>query len=250
MQKIKLAASADLHVHEKSEDLFKPAFRNLNNQADILAIAGDLTASGDLKEIKVLLHELRPVKIPIVVVLGNHEFHNRKQEEIKNILRQEGIHVLDGDSVQFEINGLTVGFSGAKGFLAGYDKRAIPNFGEQSLRLLVDELFHEANKMRQGLKNLKSDIKVLIMHYSPTRDTIKGEHREIYAFLGSHVLGMPADEFGADLILHGHCHYGIETGFTEGGTPVRNVCVPVLKKPYTIYELPFERREARGEGRE
>lgn len=239
MGKIKLAATADLHIHEKSEDLFKPAFRHLNDQADILAIAGDLTASGDINEVKVLLHELRPVKIPIVVVLGNHEFHNRKQVKIKDSLNEEGIHVLDGDCVQFEINGLTVGFSGAKGFLAGYDKRAIPDFGEQSLRILVDELFHEMHKMREGLKGLETDIKVLLMHYSPCRDTIKGEHPEIYAFLGSHVLGLPADEFKADLVLHGHCHYGVEEGFTEGGTPVRNVCIPVLKKPYTVYELPL-----------
>jgi len=239
MKKIRLAAAGDLHIHEKSEDLFKPAFRNLHEQADIFALAGDLTASGALKEVRVLLHELKPVKIPIVAVLGNHEFHNRKQEKIRQILLEEGIHLLDGGCVQFEIKGLSVGFSGAKGFLAGFDKRAIPDFGEQSLRVLVDELFHEMHKMRNGLRNLQTDIKVLLMHYSPTRDTIKGEHPEIYAFLGSHVLGLPADEFGVDLVLHGHCHYGVEQGFTEGGTPVRNVCVPVLKKPYTIYELPL-----------
>jgi Icc-related predicted phosphoesterase len=239
MKKVRLAASGDLHIHETSEDLFKPAFKDLHNQADILALAGDLTASGQLKEVRTLLHELRSVKIPIVAVLGNHEFHNRKQDKIKKILLEEGIHVLDGGYVQFELNGLTIGFSGAKGFLAGFDKRAIPDFGEESLRLLVDELFHEMNKMRDGLKQLKTDIKVLLMHYSPTRDTLKGEHPEIYAFLGSHVLGLPADEFNADLILHGHCHYGVEKGFSEGGTPVRNVCVPVLKKPYTVYDLPL-----------
>lgn len=241
MEKLRIAASGDLHIHEKSEDLFKPAFRNIHEEADILALAGDLTASGRLTEVRVLLHELRVVKIPIVAVLGNHEFHNRKQDQIKQILLDEGIHILDGNCVQFEIDGTTLGFSGSKGFLAGYDKRSIPDFGEQSLRVLVDELFHEMEKMRQGLKGLSTDIKVLLMHYSPCRDTIKGEHPEIYAFLGSHVLGLPADEFEVDVVLHGHSHYGVEEGFTEGGTPVRNVCVPVLKKPYAIYELPFKR---------
>ncbi len=239
MKKIRIAATGDLHVHEKSTDLYKPVFKDLHKQADILTIAGDFTASGQLKEVKVLLHELKPVKIPIVVVLGNHEFHNRKQEEIKEILLDNGIHVLDGGCIQFDINGTTVGISGSKGFLAGYDKRAIPDFGEQSLRVLVDELLNEVHKMREGLKNLKTDIKILLMHYSPTRDTIKGEHPEIYPFLGSHVLGKPADEFEIDVIFHGHSHYGVEEGRTEGGTPVRNVCVPVLKKPFAVYELPF-----------
>lgn len=242
MKKIKIAASADLHVHEQSEDIYKPVFKDIHQKADVLALAGDLTASGRLKEVRVLLHELRPVKIPIVAVLGNHEYHNRKQDKIKEILLGEGIHILDGDCVQFEVDGLTAGFSGSKGFLAGFDKRAIPDFGEQSLRVLVDELFHEMNKMRQGLKNLNTDVKVLMMHYSPTRDTIIGEHPEIFAFLGSHVLAIPADEFEVDVVLHGHSHYGREKGLTEGGTPVRNVCIPVLRKPFTIYELPFEKK--------
>ncbi len=241
MKKIRLAASGDLHIQDKSEDLFKPAFRNINSQADFFALTGDITASGKLNEVQVLIHELRPIKIPIVTVLGNHEFHNQKQQRVKEMLSEQGIHVLDGNCVEFNVDGQTIGFCGSKGFLSGYDKRAIPDFGEQSLRLVVDELNHEVHKMREGLKSLSTDIKVLLMHYSPTRETIKGEHPEIYAFMGSHVLGMPADEFGVDLILHGHAHYGIEKGFTEGGTPVRNVCIPVIKKPFVVYELPLDK---------
>lgn len=240
MKKIRLAATGDLHVHEKSEDLFKPAFRDLNEQADIFVLAGDLTATGKISQIEVLISELSPVQIPIVAVLGNHEFHNHKQIQIRQLLMKQGIHVLDGNCVRFEVNGLSIGFSGAKGFLAGFGKQAIPDFGEQSLKLLVDELYHEMHKMQRGLKRLDTDIKVLVMHYSPTKDTLRGEHPEIYAFLGSQVLGIPADDLDVDLIIHGHSHYGVEEGFTAGGTPVRNVCIPVLKKPYTIYELPFD----------
>lgn len=240
MKKIRLAATGDLHIHEKSEDLFKPAFRDLNDQADILALAGDLTATGTIDQVEVLVNELSPVQIPIVAVLGNHEFHSHKQLQIKQILLNQGIHVLDGNCVTFEVAGTSIGFSGAKGFLAGYGKQAIPDFGEQSLKLLVDELYLEMHKMKRGLKRLDTDIKVLLMHYSPTKSTIKGEHPEIYAFLGSHVLAIPADDFGVDVVIHGHSHYGVEEGLTMGGTPVRNVCIPVLKKPYAVYELPFD----------
>ncbi|TET53815.1 MAG: metallophosphoesterase, partial [Actinobacteria bacterium] len=156
MKKIRLAASSDLHIQEKSRDLLKPAFKDLNEKADIFAITGDFTASGKLKEIQVLLHELRPIKIPIVAVLGNHEYHNQRQEKSKQILHDEGIHILDGNCVTFEINSLSIGFSGSKGFLSGYDKRAIPDFGEQSLKLIVDELLNEKEKMMSGMKNHKT----------------------------------------------------------------------------------------------
>lgn len=241
---IKIAAVGDLHTHKNSKDFLKPGFRNINQTADVLILAGDLTSKGRIAEINVLVEELSEVKIPVIAVLGNHDYHNKNHIQIFKILLENNIHVLDGGCISIKVNNKTIGFTGTKGFCGGYGKRSIPDFGEHSLRLLVDEIGHEADKIDRGLSKLNTDYKVVVLHYSPTIETLKGEDPQIYFFLGGSMLAKPIDDHKPDLVFHGHTHYGVETGYTEGGVPVRNVSMPMIRKPYSIISLPLEEQKA------
>jgi Icc-related predicted phosphoesterase len=94
-----------------------------------------------------------------------------------------------------------------------------------------------AETLRVELAKLATDVRVALVHYAPVADTLEGERREIYPFLGSYLLAEAVDASGADLVLHGHAHAGREVGATPSGIPVRNVARQVIRRPYKIYQL-------------
>jgi len=234
---IRIAAVGDVHAQRGNAQTLKAGFANINTRADCLAIAGDLTAHGLAEEAEVLAYILSGVDIPILAVLGNHEYHMRQQEDIKHVLAKSGIHVLDGDTYAVEADGQRVGFVGTKGFGGGFGIRALPDFGEEVFRQMYREGVSEAEKIRKGLEALDTDFKIVLLHYSPVKETLFGEPPEVYAFLGASIMVGPIDKVGADLVLHGHAHYGSEKGMTPGGVPVRNVALPTMGRPYTILPL-------------
>ncbi|MCL6471494.1 MAG: metallophosphoesterase [Firmicutes bacterium] len=234
---VRIAAVGDVHAQAGAASMLKAGFANIASKADILAVAGDLTAHGLAEEAEVLAHIVQDVKIPIVMVLGNHDFHLKQQEQIKEVLTKAGITVLDGDTAVFEIGGYQVGFIGTKGFGGGFGIRALPDFGEEIFRMMYREGANEAERIRRGLAALETDFRIVLLHYSPIKDTLFGEPPEVYAFLGASIMAEPIDKLGADLVLHGHAHYGTEKGMTPGGVPVRNVAIPTMGRPYAVYSL-------------
>lgn len=234
---IRIAAVGDVHAQLGNEQMLKAGFANVRAQADVLAIAGDLTAHGLAEEAKSLVVALEGIKIPAVVVLGNHDYHRSEQEEIKQVLRAGGITVLDGETAVFEAGGYRVGFIGTKGFGGGFGIRALPDFGEELFRAMYREGQNEAERIRRGLESLNTDFKIVLLHYSPIKDTLFGEPPEVYAFLGASIMAEPIDKVGADLVLHGHAHYGSEKGLTAGGVPVRNVAMPTMGRPFSVFPL-------------
>lgn len=234
---VRIAAIGDLHVQEISEGMVKPAFSRVNEEADALVLAGDLTHHGRLAEGAVLLRELSSIDIPIIAVLGNHDFHDANEREFSMLLSGYGVKVLDGGAIEIKLGGQSVGFTGTKGFGGGFGLRTIPDFGEQIYRSMYREAMLEAAKIGEGLEYLDTDYRVVVLHYSPVRETLQGEPLEIYPFLGTSILAEPIDRHGADLVLHGHAHHGSETAKTPRGVPVRNVAMPLLGRPYRILEL-------------
>ncbi|RJQ32589.1 MAG: metallophosphoesterase [Actinobacteria bacterium] len=233
---IKIAAMGDLHC-PRGINIITSALEKINKKADFLVLAGDLTRSGTLSQAYCLIDELKKVTIPILAVLGNHEYHHGKQNEIRKLLIENNVIILDGKSATFQIGKRTIGFAGSKGFCGGYDKAQIPNFGEPSLKGLVDELKHETRKIEKSLKQLSTDYRVVVLHYCPTRATLGTENKEIYFFLGSSLLAKPIDKYKPDIVFHGHCHFGKPQGTTPGGVKVINVALPLIKKPYQIITL-------------
>jgi Icc-related predicted phosphoesterase len=234
---VRIAAVGDVHAQAGNAEMLKAGFAGISDKADVLAVAGDLTAHGSVDEAYNLLQALDAVTIPVVLVLGNHDYHRNEQQEIRRVLEEGGRLVLDGETVIVEIGGTSIGFVGTKGFGGGFGMRALPDFGEDIFKMMYHEGLREAERIRKGLETVSADFRIVLLHYSPVKDTLFGEPPEVYAFLGASIMAEPIDKLGADLVLHGHAHYGSEKGMTAGGVPVRNVAMPIMGRPYSIYYL-------------
>ena len=237
---VRVAAVADLHYGRLTTNAIASLFAGVDRVADVLVLPGDLTDRGSPDEARGLARELaQAVKIPIVAVLGNHDFESAKEEEVAAILREAQIHVLDGDVV--ELHG--VGFAGVRGFCGGFGRHALGPWGEPVVKQFVNEAVTEALKLESALARFRMAQRVAVMHYAPVRATVEGEPEGIFAYLGSSRLEEPLTRFSVSLVLHGHAHQGSPEGVTSNGTPVYNVALPLMRKlhpdrPYRVFELP------------
>ncbi len=233
---IRIAAMGDIHCWEGGEGHFRPIFAGVDDVADVLLLAGDLTVMGKAAEAETLMNELSDIKVPMIAVLGNHDCEDNDEQAIISVLQRHNVVVLDGDNTVLTIDGKTVGFAGAKGFCGGFDKYAVAPFGEQSLKDFVFASVREAYRLEEALSELTTDYRVVLLHYSPIRETVVGEPLELWPFLGSSVLCKPVDALGASLVIHAHAHYGSPSGTTKTGIPVFNVARTVIKS-YFLYNL-------------
>jgi Icc-related predicted phosphoesterase len=234
---IRVAATGDLHFGPDLAGTVRPQLEDLADRADVLLIAGDVTRVGDVEEARGLAEELTEVTVPVIAVLGNHDYHSDRQDEIRKILEDKGIQVLEGEALSLEIDGSSLGVAGAKGFGGGFVGASGSDFGEPEMKSFIRHTRDVAGQLGEALSKLETEHRIALMHYAPVESTIRGERLEIYPFLGSYLLGEAVDAVGADLILHGHAHRGTERGVTAGGIPVRNVARPVIQRAYNVYCL-------------
>ncbi|MEV0522160.1 metallophosphoesterase [Streptomyces sp. NPDC050439] len=238
---IRVAAVGDIHMGLDSQGVLRPAFETLPECADLLLLAGDLTRHGTPEEARVVAREVAGLPVPVVAVLGNHDHHDERPEEVTAILRDAGVQVLEGQGTVVEVDGKRVGVAGTKGFGGGFIGRSGSEFGEPLMKEFIRYTRRCADGLRTSLRELAEqdcDARVALMHFSPVSDTLAGEPLEIFPFLGSYLLAEAVDEAGADLAVHGHAHAGTEHGMTSGGVPVRNVAQPVIRKAFNVYHLP------------
>ena len=228
-QTTRLAAVGDLHVKKTSQGQLQPLLSAVNEQADILLLCGDLTDYGLEEEAKILARELKAaVRIPIVAVLGNHDYESGQHEVVCRILTDVGVRMLDGEAC--EIGG--VGIAGAKGFPGGFGRATLGAWGETAVKRFVQEAIDEAMKLEAALARLRTASRVALLHYSPIRATVEGEPPEIFAFLGSSRLEEPLNRHPVDVVFHGHAHSGALEGRTTSGTPVYNVAMPLMLRSF------------------
>jgi Icc-related predicted phosphoesterase len=232
---IRLAAIGDIHAGEDSIGTLRPGLEDIADRADALLLAGDLTRTGRVEEARALAGELDALAVPVVGVLGNHDHHSDQPEQVRKELEAAGVIVLEREAHTLEIGGATLGIVGAKGFGGGFAGASATEFGELEMKAFVRTTQDIAEDVERLLRELQTDVRVLLLHYSPVRDTLRGEPPEIFPFLGSYLLAEAADRAGADLILHGHAHRGCERGRTVGGITVRNVALPVVGHAYSVY---------------
>ena len=226
---LRVAAIGDLHCPRTSSEALRDLFHDLGSEADVLLLCGDLTDYGNPDEAKLLVDQLGLVKpIPVLAVLGNHEFECGKQDEITRILSDGGVTVLDGTAVEV----LGIGFAGVKGFCGGFGARALQPWGEVALKQFARESVEETVKLESALAKLRTPSKVVLMHYAPIVDTVRGEPAEIFPFLGSSRLEEPINRYEVTALFHGHAHNGSAEGRTLAGTPVYNVALPLLYKQF------------------
>ncbi|MVU77280.1 metallophosphoesterase [Nocardia sp. ET3-3] len=243
---MRIAAVGDVHLGTDSRGLFRPALGDLGRRADVLLLAGDLTRCGTVEEARVVGEEFGDLGVPVVAVLGNHDHHNDEPDRVAEVLRDHGLVVLEGDAVVIETGGASLGVAGTIGFGGGFAGRSGSAFGERAMREFIGRTTDLADSLRISLSRLDTDVKVALTHYSPTPDTLRGEPREIYPFLGSYLLAEAIDDAGADLAVHGHAHAGAEHGATPGGIRVRNVAQPVIRSAYALYRIDARAHTAPG----
>jgi Icc-related predicted phosphoesterase len=233
---LRIAAVGDIHFSADSAGVLRPALERLPERADMLLLAGDLTRRGLPREAAVLARELHDVEIPVLAVLGNHDYHADQQDEVRLVLEQAGVQVLEGESLVFQLDGVSVAVAGVKGFCGGF-VGAASEFGEPEMKAFAALARVSAEALEGALAGCEADHKIALVHYSPIEATLVGEREEVWPFLGSYLLAEAVDRAGADLCLHGHAHGGSEKGQTPAGVPVRNVAQAVIKKGYALYEL-------------
>ena len=217
--KQKIAAMGDLHVKENGGSSYKELFSEISQAADILVLTGDLTDLGKPKEAELLAADMRSCSIPIVAVLGNHDYECGHVEEVKSIIKDAGVQLLEGQAV--EING--VGFAGVKGFAGGFGRYMLGSFGEPAIKAMVAESVEETMRLENALRQVRSERAMVVLHYAPIPETVVGEPQEIYPFLGSSRLAETIDRFPVSAVVHGHAHRGTYEGKTPGGAPVYKV---------------------------
>ncbi|HEV2558301.1 MAG TPA: metallophosphoesterase [Microvirga sp.] len=233
---LKVAAMGDLHVRDDGSASYRDVFGEISREADVLVLAGDLTDLGKPQEAQLLAQDLKACSIPVIGVLGNHDYECGCPEEVTRILRDAGMRVLDGQAT--EVNG--VGFVGVKGFAGGFGRRMLGSFGEPAIKQFVGETVAETMRLENAMRTVRSKRSVVVLHYAPVADTIESEPPEIYPFLGSSRLAETIDRFQVSAIVHGHAHRGRFEGRTPGGQRVYNVARHIEKpngKPYAILEI-------------
>lgn len=235
---MRIAATADLHFSASRHSALHDQLSRVREEADVLALAGDLTNYGTVEEMEPLLNVVVRSRIPTVAVLGNHDYESGKQAELMRLMEESGIKVLDGTA--YERDG--VGFAGTKGFVGGFGRGVLTAFGEPEIKRFVQASVDEALKLERAMAQLRTPKRVVVIHYSPIATTVQGEAAEIFPFMGTSRLAEVVDRHGADLVLHGHAHHGQLEGKTTGGSPVYNVAITLLQArdpsaAYRIFDL-------------
>lgn len=232
---IRVAAVGDIHLDAGNRGRLRPHLDGLAAKADLMLVAGDLTCLGTVAEAEVVGEELADLGVPVLAVLGNHDHHSDEEVAVAGVLGRAGVRVLEGEAEHVDVDGVRVGIVGLKGFGGGFVGSSASEFGESEFKAFARHGRVAGDRLRAALLTLAADVRLVLLHYAPIAATLEGERPEIFPFLGSHFLADAVDEAGADLVLHGHAHAGVEEGVTPGGVPVRNVAQAVLARPVAIY---------------
>jgi Icc-related predicted phosphoesterase len=234
---LRIAAVGDVHCSVAHRDEIRRSVSALNGVADLFLIAGDLTTHGEPEQAQVLADACATLELPVYAVLGNHDMHANRREEIVDVLEAGGVHVLERSWEVCEAGGVDVGIVGLKGFVGGFPGSHLPDFGEPLLRAVYHETTLDVRALDRGLREVAMcPVRIVLLHYAPTEQTIMGEPRGIWGYLGTDRLAPPIAEHEPDLVLHGHAHAGTFEG-AIGKAPVYNVSVPVIGRDFWLFEL-------------
>jgi Icc-related predicted phosphoesterase len=234
---IRVAAAGDIHAAEPLREHITRSFAALASENDLVLLAGDLTTHGLPEQAAVLADACRELPIPVVAVLGNHDYHSNRCDDVLDVLEAGGIRVLQREHVILEVGEREVGIVGAKGFVGGFPGAELPDFGEPLLRQIYRETTLEVEALEAGLEAVAGcHVRIVLLHYAPVTDTLVGEPEAIWAFLGSGRLAAPIGMHRPDVVVHGHAHHGFARGVV-GEVPVHNVAVHVTGEDFVQFRF-------------
>jgi Icc-related predicted phosphoesterase len=235
---IRIAAVGDIHLGIGDAGSLRPSLEDVASTADLLLLAGDLTRRGTAEEGRVVADELNGLNVPVIAVLGNHDYHSDQSEAVMEALAAADVEVLEGTSIELEVGSTRIGIGGTKGCGGGFGAGLCADFGDPETKQIAASAVHAAERLTAALSSLGNcDVRVALTHYSPVVETLAGEPAEIFPFLGNSLMAHAIDGAGVHLALHGHAHKGGFHGATAGGVPVRNVAQQVIDRPYAVLEL-------------
>ena len=243
---IRVAAAGDIHAGPGDEDRVRDAFHRAAEQADLILLAGDLTQHGQVDEVCVVADACRDLQVPIVAVLGNHDWQSDRPGDLARALAGAGVVVLERTHTIFPVNGVSLGVAGVKGFVGGFGQQWA-NFGEPLFRQAYAETTADVDGLEAGLRAIeRCAVRIALLHYSPVEATLEGEPERLWLVLGADRLAGPIRDHRPHLVVHGHAHRGSFEGDIEG-VPVYNVAVHVMGREFWVFELPGDgTREAAG----
>jgi Icc-related predicted phosphoesterase len=234
---IRVAAAGDIHCSPETRDRLAAAFARVEPEVDLFLLAGDLTTLGEPDQAEALAAICGPLEARVVAVLGNHDWHANRVEEVIAALEGAGVTMLNPGTTTCEVDGASVGIVGTKGFVGGFPDSQLPDFGEPILRQVYRDTTAEVEAIAAGLEAIEScDHRIVLLHYAPTTTTLEGEPRVIWAFLGTDRMAPPIGRHRPDVVLHGHAHRGTFEG-EIGEVPVYNVAVEVMQRDFFVFEL-------------
>ena len=246
MPRVRIAAAGDLHADERVKPRIDEAFGHVAGAADLVLLAGDLTAHGEPEEMEIVAAACARLDVPVYTVLGNHDYHANKVAELTTILQAARVVVLERSSTTVPVNGTTVGIAGTKGFVGGFPGSTLPDFGEPMLREVYAETGKDVAALDDALAEIADcPLSVVLLHYSPTMSTLVGEPESIWTYLGTNRLDGPIQKYKPDLVLHGHAHAGTFSG-AIGSVPVYNVAVHVMRRDFFVFELDTDAPDGHG----
>ena len=240
---VRIATAGDIHCGRAAScEHLRPAVEDVAERVDAFLLAGDLTTHGEPEQAEIVVEAFSCVDLPVVTVLGNHDWHANRHDEFVAVLERGGMTVLEGGHTVLDLGGIEVGVAGAKGFVGGFPGSHLPDFGEPLLREVYAESIRDQQALDEALCAVQAcPLRIVLLHYAPTADTLVGEPEPIWTFLGTDRLAPPIIQHEPDLVLHGHAHAGTFEG-RIAGVPVFNVSVPVLGRDFWEVELTVAER--------
>jgi Icc-related predicted phosphoesterase len=240
---IRVAAAGDIHAGSAERDRVREAFRRVEEQADLILLAGDLTQHGQVDEVCVVADACRDLQVPVVAVLGNHDWHSDRPGDLARALAEAGVVVLEGTHTILPINGVSVGIAGVKGFVGGFGQQWA-NFGEPLFREAYAETTKDVEGLERGLAAIEPcAVRIALLHYSPVEATLVGEPERLWLVLGADRLAGPIRQHRPQLVVHGHAHHGSFEGEIDG-VPVYNVAVHVMGREFWVFDVEADRGAA------
>ena len=124
---IRIAATGDIHLgREGDQERWAEAFAGLRDRVDLVLLAGDLTTHGEPEQAAMVAAAVRGVDVPVLAVLGNHDWHVNRRDEVVAVLQEGGIDVLEREHRVLELCGTEVGDRRLQGVRRRLRRRAHP----------------------------------------------------------------------------------------------------------------------------
>ena len=204
---ITVAAAGDIHAGGPGDERLVGVFADAAREADLILLAGDLTRHGEPEETARLAEAMQGIEAPVCAVLGNHDWHGNRCDELVEALSEAGIHMLDKSSAVVDVGGRRSGSQAPRASSADSPTRRCRTSASRRCAAVYAETTEEVEGLGRALEEIASCmVRIVLLHYAPTSATLEGEPPGIWAFLGSDRLAGPIAQHRPDIVLHGHGH--------------------------------------------